>query len=113
MSINIRRNLLVVAGTFLFKVINIEKKHSGFCTTLRIVTLHYGRVGRMYTETCESNRPSLSVLIVFFGGVGREECLDAPFSDECFNHLVHYVPLASTLKETDGWSKTWKTCETI
>ena len=39
MSINIRRNLLVVAGTFLFKVINIEKKHK-VVFVLHYVSLH-------------------------------------------------------------------------
>ena len=66
MSINIRGNLPEAAGTFLFKVITIKKLQSGFCTTLRIVTLHYGQAGRMYTETCESNRPPSSILIAFF-----------------------------------------------
>ena len=82
MSINIRGSLLVVAGTFLFKVITIEHTNSKvFFTTSRSVTLHdgrNGRDGRMNTETCESDRPQLSS---FFGGVGRGECIDVLFSD--------------------------------
>ena len=82
-NINIRGSLLVVAGTFLFKVITIEHTNSKvfFFTTLRSVTLHYGRDGRMYTEIFESNWPPLSSLIPFFGGVGRGECIDVLFSN--------------------------------
>ena len=82
-NINIRGSLLVVAGTFLFKVITIEHTNSKvfFFTTLRSVTLHYGRDGRMYTEIFESNWPPLSSLISFFGGVGRGECIDVLFSN--------------------------------
>ena len=44
MSINIRRNLLVVAGTFLFKVINIEKNTKWFLyyITYRYIALWTG-----------------------------------------------------------------------
>lgn len=67
----------------------------------------------MYTEICESNWPPLSSLIAFLEGWEGENVSMYYFPIECINHLVHNVPLASTLKEADGWSKTWKTCEAI
>lgn len=44
MSINIRGNLLVVAGTFLFKVITIEKKYK-VVFVLHYVSLHFAMDG--------------------------------------------------------------------
>ena len=114
MSINIRGNLPVLSGTFLFKVITIEKKPE-VVFELHYILLHCtmdGLDGCILKLVSRTGR-RYQFLIAFFGGLGREESIDAPFSDECFNHLVHYVPLASTLKEAYGWSKTWKTCEAI
>ena len=129
MSINIRGSLLVVAGTFLFKVITIEHTNSKvFFTTIRSVTLQYGRDGRMYTEICESNRPPLSSLIAFFGGVGRGECIDVLFSDwmcqspgsQCAlgQHLEGNWWLEQNLEDLWGnimkdlshWSLKWQLC---
>lgn len=117
MSINIRGSLLVVTGTFLFKVITLEHTNSKvffyYITKRYIARWTDGRDGRMNTETCESDRPQLSSLIAFLEGWRGKNVLMYYFPTVCVNHLVNNVPLASTLKETDGWSKTWKTCEAI
>ena len=115
MSISIRGSLLVAAGTFLFKVITIEHTNSKVFFLLQYEALHcsmdgmdgcilkfVSRIGRRY-----------QVRSLFLEGWGGENVLMYYFPIECVNHLVHNVPLASTLKETDGWSKTWKTCEAI